>query len=156
MICVPDLAVSRLIGMDHQNKYEREQTGDDHKDALDVPSPLKTLLQKRARSSFSDFSTRTVQPSRMSYDPKDFAYKMSEWPPRKGRQQQQDDYDVNVPKTGLRDNLKYSPNQDIKRRWRSGCDFSRVTYRQFVQFLKTGVLCGRRGHRIRFGFSGRR
>ena len=141
--------------MELQNKYEREQTGDGNKDALGVPSSLNTLLQKRAHS---DFSSRTVQPSRMSYDPKDFAYKMSEWPPREGQQQQQhqQDYDGNVLKTDSRDNLMYSPNQDMKRRWRSGCDFSRVTYRQFVQFLKTGVLCGRRGHRIRFGFSGRR
>ena len=135
-----------------QSKFKRDQTGED---ASDVSSSLENTHQKRAHNTYSDFTRRTVQPSRMSYDPKDFAYKMSGW------QQKPSGYDDNADGqssqkgSGLRDNLEFSPNQD-KRRWRSRCDFSRVSYRQFVQFLKTGMICGRRGHRIRFGFAGKR
>ena len=129
------------------SKFKREHIGEGA--SFDVSSSSENILQKRAHNTYSDF-TREVQPSRMSYDPKDFAYKMSGW---------QDDDNADRKTThrdlGSKDNTEYSPNYD-KRRWRNGCDFSRISYRQFVNFLKTGMLCGRRGHRMRFGFAGKR
>ena len=129
------------------SKFKREHTGESA--SSDISSSLENILQKRAHNTSSDF-IREVQPSRMSYDPRDFAYKMSGW---------QDDDNADGKSThrdlGSKDNIEYSPNYD-KRRWKSGCDFSRISYRQFAKFLKTGVICGRRGHRVRFGFAGKR
>ena len=44
-----------------------------------------------------------------------------------------------------------------KRRWyyRRNCNVNRITAQAFVEFLKTGRLCGRRVVNIRFGLTGR-
>ncbi len=128
-----------------QSKFKRQQEEEE-----DQRNQLETVFLRQSRGYPGYYSE--VKPSRMSYDPKDFAYRI----PSLGQ-----DYGRRINSRSEQeleaiDDLQY-PNNDRKRRGRYGlgCSFSRLTSRQFVEFLKTGVLCGRRGHRVRFGMSGR-
>lgn len=153
-----DLALARLMRIQLKSKFKRDDDSDAgvDVDALHSSDAIEIPFHKRFDNAYTDFHDKTQvgQPSRMSYDPKDFAYKMSPWLQQRDRLKSKTAEEENpeVEENGV----EFLANQQ-KRRWRSrGCDFSRVTHSQFVQFLKTGVLCGRRGYRVRFGLSGRR
>ncbi len=163
MICtfffpVEESALSHLLQIQLEENNENLVLDDQPDNVLSDELENSGLLGNK-RSGYSHVNPyssglRRLPPSRMSYDPQDFAYRMSPWNP----DTQNTDASNGVRPLGREssDAVEFLEDPD-KRRWRgNGCDFSRVTYRQFVQFLKTGVLCGRRGNRVRFGLSGKR
>ena len=137
-----------------QSKFKRQLEQEEDK-RNQFTRPLQNVFLRQSRARAAEYYP-DVRPSRMSYDAKDFAYRIPSIPESRDA-----DYDRRIKSRSAQelqamDDLQY-PNSDRKRRGRYGlgCSFSRLTSRQFVQFLKTGILCGKRGHRVRFGMSGR-